>query len=104
MITSVLVMIVHIMRAIERVISKEMTYKKEIVVGEWVPVSERPPEECREVLVTVKDDSADSPIYYTAVGWYYAGIWVVEDAVCHQVIAWMKPPKPYKVVEKGDMK
>ena len=104
MITSVLVMIVLIMRAIERVISKEMTYKKEIVVGEWVPVSERPPEECREVLVTVKDDSADSPIYYTAVGWYYAGIWVVEDAVCHQVIAWMKPPKPYKVVEKGDMK
>ena len=72
--------------------------------GEWTPVSERPPEECKEVLVTVKDDSADSPNYYTAVGWYYAGIWVVEDTVCHQVIAWMRPPKPYKVVEKGDMK
>ena len=84
------VMIAHIMRAIERMISKEMTYKKEIAVSEWLP------EECKEVLVTVKDDSADSPIYYTAVGWYYAGIWVVEDAVCHQVIAWMKPPKPYK--------
>ena len=62
----------------------------------WIPVSERLPEECKEVLVTVKDDSADSPIYYTAVGWYYAGIWVVEDTVCHQVIAWMRPPKPYK--------
>ena len=69
--------------------------------NEWIPVNERPPEECKEVLVTVKDDSADSPIYYTAVGWYYAGIWVVEDAVCHQVIAWMKPPKPYK---EGDAK
>ena len=79
----------------------EMIYKNKIVVGEWVPVSESPPEECKEVLVTVKDDSADSPIYYTAVGWYYAGIWVVEDAVCHQVIAWMKPPKPYK---EGDAK
>ena len=100
MITSVLVMIVLIMRAIERVISKEMTYKKEIAVGEWVPVSERLQEECKEVLVTVKDDSADSPIYYTAVGWYYASIWVVEDTVCHQVIAWMKPPKPYK---EGDV-
>ena len=64
--------------------------------GEWISVNERLPEECKEVLVTVKDDSADSPIYYTAVGWYYAGIWVVEDAVCHQVIAWTKPPKPYK--------
>ena len=81
----------------------EMTYKNKIAINEWTPVSERPPEECKEVLVTVKDDSADSPIYYTAVGWYYAGIWVVEDTVCHQVIAWMKPPKPYKVVEKGDM-
>ena len=35
--------------------------------NEWIPVSERLPEECKEVLVTVKDDSADSPIYYTAV-------------------------------------
>ena len=90
------VMIAHIMRAIERMISKEMVYKKKVAVGEWTPVNERLPEECKEVLVTVKDDSADSPIYYTAVGWYYAGIWVVEDTVCHQVIAWMKPPKPYK--------
>ena len=90
------VMIAHIMRAIERMISKEMVYKKKVAVSEWIPVSERLPEECKEVLVTVKDDSADSPIYYTAVGWYYAGIWVVEDAVCHQVIAWMKPPKPYR--------
>ena len=66
----------------------------------WIPTSERLPEECKEVLVTVKNDSADSLNYYTAVGWYYAGIWVVEDAVCHQVIAWMRPPKPYK---EGDI-
>ena len=68
--------------------------------NEWISVNERLPEECREVLVTVKDDSADSPNYYTAVGWYYAGIWVVEDTVCHQVIAWMRPPKPYKEEEQ----
>ena len=77
----------------------EMIYKNKIAVSEWISVNERLPEECKEVLVTIKDDSADSPIYYTAVGWYYAGIWVVEDAVCHQVIAWMKPPKPYKEEE-----
>ena len=77
-------------------INEEMTYKNKVTISEWVPVNEKLPEPCKEVLVTVKDDSADSPIYYTAVGWYYAGIWVVEDAVCHQVIAWMKPPKPYR--------
>ena len=95
------VKIVHIMRAIGKMISGETMYKKKTAVGEWIPVNERLPEPCKEVLVTVKDDSADSPIYYTAVGWYYAGIWVVEDAVCHQVIAWMKPPKPYREVSKN---
>ena len=87
------------MIVIGKVDGGEMIYKNKIAVGEWIPVSERLPEECKEVLVTVKDDSADSPIYYTAVGWYYKGIWVVEDAVCHQVIAWMRPPKPYKEEE-----
>ena len=89
-------MIAHIMRATGKMDGGEMTYKNKIAINEWISVSERLPEECKEVLVTVKDDSADSPIYYTAVGWYYAGIWVVEDAVCHQVIAWMRPPKPYR--------
>ena len=89
-------MIAPTMIVIGKMDGGEMAYKKEIAIGEWISVNERLPEECKEVLVTVKDDSADSPIYYTAVGWYYAGIWVVEDAVCHQVIAWMRPPKPYK--------
>lgn len=93
---SVPVMIAPTMIVTEKMDGGEMTYKNKIAINEWIPVNERPPEECKEVLVTVKDDSADSPIYYTAVGWYYAGIWVVEDAVCHQVIAWMRPPKPYK--------
>ena len=48
------VKIAHIMRAIERMISKEMVYKKKVAVSEWIPVSERPPEECKEVLVTVR--------------------------------------------------
>lgn len=84
------------MRAIERVISKEMVYKKKVAVSEWIPVSERLPEECKRVLVTVKDDSVDSPLYYTSVGWYYGGNWIIESRVCYQVIAWMRPPKPYR--------
>lgn len=46
------------------------------------------------VIVTVKDDSADSPIYYTSVGWCYNGIWVVDNEVCMQVTAWMPLPEP----------
>ena len=66
----------------------------------WIPVSERLPEACKEVLVTIKDDSADSPNYYTSVGWYYNEIWIAENTVCYQVTAWMPLPEPYK--EKND--
>lgn len=62
----------------------------------WIPVEERLPKAEVKILVTVKDDSADLPIYYTSVGWYYKGIWVVENEVSHQVIAWMPRPEPYK--------
>lgn len=66
------------------------------VTSKWIPVEERLPKAEVKVLVTVKDDSADSPIYYTSVGWYYQGIWVVENEVPHQVTAWMPLPKSYK--------
>ena len=69
-------------------------------VGEWIPVSERLPKEAESVILTAKDDSADSPIYYTSVGWYYNGIWIVENTVCYQVTAWMPLPKPYKEGEQ----
>lgn len=62
----------------------------------WISVEEKLPKAEENVLVTVKDDSADSPIYYTSVGWYYKGIWVVENEVSHQVIAWMPFPEPYR--------
>ncbi|MFW5669567.1 MAG: DUF551 domain-containing protein [Acetivibrio ethanolgignens] len=62
----------------------------------WISVEEKLPKDEENVLVTIKDDSADSPIYYTSVGWYYKGIWVVENEVSHQVIAWMPFPEPYR--------
>lgn len=62
----------------------------------WTPVSERLPEIGKDVLVTIKDDSADSPNYYTSVGWCYMEAWIVENTLCYQVIAWMEFPKPYK--------
>lgn len=73
-------------------------YEKEFsdAIPKWISVEERLPKAEENVLVTIKDDSADSPIYYTSVGWYYKGIWVVENEVSHQVTAWMPRPKPYK--------
>ena len=62
----------------------------------WTPVSDGPSKIDTNVLVTIKDDSGDSPYYYTSAGWYYNGIWVVDNTVCYQVIAWMEFPKPYK--------
>ena len=66
----------------------------EVLFGtnEWIPVNERLPEACKEVLVTIKDDSVDSPNYYTTISWYCSDGWVVEDTV----IAWMEFPEPYK--------
>ena len=43
----------------------------------WISVNERLPEVGKDVLVTIKDDSADSPNYYTSVGWYYIGALIV---------------------------
>ena len=65
-------------------------------IPKWLSVNEKLPKDEENVLVTIKDDSADSPIYYTSIGWYYKGIWVVENEVSHQVIAWMPRPEPYK--------
>lgn len=62
----------------------------------WISIEERLPKAEEKVIVTIKDNSADSPIYHTSVGWYYKGIWVVENEVSHQVIAWMPRPEPYK--------
>ena len=47
------------------------------------------------VIVTVKDDTADRPYYYTSTGWYYKGLWVVDNAPGRQVIAWKPLPKPF---------
>lgn len=46
------------------------------------------------VIVSVKDDTADKPYYYSSTGWYFKGIWVVDNEVNNQVNGWMELPKP----------
>ena len=54
-----------------------------------------PPSE-ETVIVSIKDDTADRPYYYTSTGWYYKAIWVVDDEVKNQVNGWMDLPEPLK--------
>lgn len=54
------------------------------------PPSEEP------VIVSIKDELADRAYYYTSTGWFYKGIWVVDNEVNNQVNGWMDLPEPLK--------
>lgn len=60
----------------------------------WIPVEERLPEECVEVLVTIKEIQDD---YYTKTAWIQDGRWVIRKTpLLPEVIAWMELPEAFK--------
>lgn len=73
--------------------------KNDVVLEEvkWIPVSEALPWNDTNVLVTVRDDSGDTPWEYTSVGRRTPDgkYWIVENEMCYGVIAWMPLPEPY---------
>lgn len=65
----------------------------------WIPCSKNSmPPWNEEVIVTVMDDSGDTPFEYTCSAWWFQDkIWISDnDIVFGEVIAWMPLPKPYK--------
>ncbi len=70
-----------------------------LMSGEWIPVSERLPEEGKDCIVTVR--------YTGFMGMH--GLWVKTghlkngewwgDCMCGEVIAWQPSPEPYKEEE-----
>ena len=55
-----------------------------------------PPLSEETVIVSIKDDTIVGDYYYTSTGWYYKGIWVVDNEVNNQVNGWMDLPEPLK--------
>ena len=72
--------------------------------GEWIPVSERLPEEYKYVLVTANEKHNKTiPDSVVMIGYYtYEQGWILNgyiDLVNLNVTAWMPLPEPYKAGE-----
>ena len=60
----------------------------------WIACSERLPEECTEVLVSVKEIDGS---FYTRTSWVQDGVWVIKKTPLQPtVIAWQPLPEPFK--------
>lgn len=70
---------------------------EDIPMMSWMPLlAQNYPPDDEEVIITVYDDSGDSPSYDTYTGWHFNGVWIVNnERICGRVVAWMPLPKPY---------
>ena len=64
---------------------------------QWIPCSEGLPANDDFVVVTVLDESGDTPYRYSDFGWYFnvAKCWIIDAEQRTDVIAWMPLPEPY---------
>ena len=64
----------------------------------WVPVTEALPINDVDVIVSVLENSGDTPYRFTSVGWCTPDgqYWVVDNEMCYGVIAWMPLPEAWR--------
>lgn len=75
--------------------TREAERKGRAEMADWI--TDKLPPEDEEVIVTVRDDSGDSPFTFVTSAWYYGGIWISDNhRVCGEVIAWQPMPEAYK--------
>lgn len=69
----------------------------------WIQCSERLPNSQTEVIVSCRDDSADTIYRYTASGWITTNgeYWIVDNEINPYVVAWMPLPEPWKGEQHG---
>lgn len=65
-------------------------------VGEWIPCSERLPEEARAIEVTMYDGSRAIGHFYKKLGAWFDSI----NDVAIDVIAWKEPSEPWGKTER----
>lgn len=65
---------------------------------QWTPMVEQPPKDDDWKIVTIIDESGDTPYKYTDFGWYLeeANCWIVGSDQRKDVVAWMSLPIPWK--------
>lgn len=65
---------------------------------QWTPVTKSLPKNDDWVIVTILDESGDTPWRYTDFGWYLeeANCWIVEAEQRTDVIAWAEMPEPWR--------
>lgn len=64
----------------------------------WIPANELLPKNDEYKIVTILDESGDTPYRYVTFGWYLeeANCWIVDNEKRTDVIAWAVLPLPYK--------
>ncbi len=64
----------------------------------WIPVTEKLPKDDGWQLVTILDESGDTPYRYYDFAVYseVAGCWIVDANQMSDIIAWMPLPEPWK--------
>lgn len=68
----------------------------------WIPVTKSLPKNDDWCIVTILDESGDTPFRYTDFGWYLeeASCWIVGAERWTGVVAWMPLPEPWRGEEE----
>ena len=84
---------------LEREVAERIeNFKAELNSSEWIPCSERLPEEGAVVLVSLEEDEDWSWVRLVREGYYDEGYWFDTDGAHYglEILAWMPLPEPYK--------